>query len=384
MRCPVCKSEYAGNERDCRICGFTELNPTFLSVEEAENWKRQVVTPCRAMWKKSLQTRYRRIDEFEIVGSTLIKYNHNHLQHPSLILIPDGITTISSWAFNKVHAGYVILPKSVTTIERYAFGNSVIEHLYVPSSVEHIGMHALGNREGTNVYLDFSSPNPAWGEKYGFNFPCEWCEPFYDWDKFKTYVIDSDFSGPNDYVRCFWRDDWVDLLHGLNYKDNAICLPSKNELVIMNQKNITIVYDGYFLGDAASKDYDEECWEESEALFISLLISNGNQFTITITNYSIAGVKLKPRCETISIEPQSVEQCVLEYVATDYFARESLLDLDMEYPDWPELRFSFDLLVPGDKEKHFECDLSRLININAPGRGLYARDLEQIQELIES
>lgn len=384
-KCPVCKSEVHPGSKECCICGFTDLNAEFLNIEEAEIWQKQVVEPCKAIWQRSAQNKYRKMGKFEVVGTTLIKYNYNHLEADSLILIPYGITTISSWAFNSVRAGYVILPNTVTTIENFAFGNSIIEHLYIPSSVAHIGMFAVGNREGTNVYLDFTAPNPNWGDskggKFGFNRPAEWGSPFYDWNKFKRYVDNSDFSHIHDNVRCFWKNEWVDLLHNPDVSvENPVCLPSKKELVIDKPYGIAIVYNGYFIGDV-EQVYDEDGDEiHLSTIEISLLINNITHQPITITATSFEGMDLEASEQAIVIEPNTVKECWLQYSAQDEDDNDRILDLDTGFPETPGLRFSFDMSIANGRNLHYDCDFSRLNNINAPGKGMNIEDLEKAKK----
>lgn len=373
MKCPVCKNECSTGETACGVCGFTELNVEFLNVEEAENWHRHVVAPCKAIWENARKRDYRKLGDFEIVGSTLIKYNYDHLRCPSVIAVPHGITTISSWAFNKVQTGYVILPNTVTQLEKYAFGNSRIEHLFIPNSVKHIGMHALGNREGTNVYFDFSGPNSNWGEEYGFNFPCEWGSPFYDWKAFERHVENSDFSSRYDYVRCYWKNEWVDILRGK--PDQVLCLPSKKELVMVEKSDITIVFNGYSLGEGITI-LDEDGEEtDTNGLYIGLLVNNRSNQSITINELSFDGLALKCQEDTILIEPHSFKEYCLQFVAVDENDSDELLALDAAFPETSGLGFSF-ALSGIDGRHQYDYNLSRLISVNAPGKGLNYEDFK--------
>lgn len=385
MKCPVCKSEVNQVKQECPTCGFTGLNAEFVNIEEAEMWQKQVVEPCKAIWQKSLRNTYRKIGKFEIVGTTLIKYNYNHLDKDSLILVPYGITTISSWAFNKVRAGYVILPNTVTTLEDFAFGSALIEHLYIPSSVEHIGMFAVGKREGTNVYLDFTGPNTNWGYhkgvKYGFNRPEEWGSPFYDWSKFERHVSNSDFSNRYDNVRCFWKGEWVDLLHNQNIdSENPLCLPSKKELVIDEPHGVTIIYNGYYFGDGETIQSDDGEEIQMTAIFVSLLVNNNTSQQIEIKAHSFEGMDLKASEEIIIVEANSVEECWLQYTVQDEDDNDRILDLDDELPEESDLRFSFDFSIAKGYSYHYDCDFSRFISINSPGIGLKISDIEKVKQ----
>lgn len=378
-KCPVCKSEVHTGSTECCVCGFTELHAVFLNIEEAEIWQKQVVEPCKAIWQRSAQNSYRKMGKFEVVGTTLIKYNYNHLDATSFILIPYGITTISSWAFNGVRAGYVIVPNSVTTIENFAFGNSTIEHLYIPNSVKHIGIFAVGKREGTNVYLDFAACDPNWGQyngtSFGFNRSVDWGSPFYDWKKFEKYVADSDFTGIYDNVRCYWKNEWIDVLYGDS--NQSLCLPSKKELVIANRDNITIVYNGYSLGEGITTQDEDGEDVETTGLYIWLLINNRTNCAMAIDRLSFDGMDLECQNDAIIVEPNSFNTYCLRFWATNEDDSDYLLELDTPYPEIPDLRFSFNLRVAGEKIYQYDCDFSRLNNINAPGTGLYIGDLEE-------
>lgn len=65
MKCPVCKNETNPNDKECTICGFTELNVEFLSVEEAESWHRAVVMPARALWNATQKMHEKALAEYQ-------------------------------------------------------------------------------------------------------------------------------------------------------------------------------------------------------------------------------------------------------------------------------------------------------------------------------
>jgi len=64
MRCPVCKNETHTNDKECTVCGFTELSVEFLNVEEAENWHRMVVMPARALWNAAQRMQEKALEEY--------------------------------------------------------------------------------------------------------------------------------------------------------------------------------------------------------------------------------------------------------------------------------------------------------------------------------
>ena len=65
MKCPVCRNETNPNDKECTICGFTELNVEFLSVEEAESWHRAVVMPARALWNAAQKMHEKALSEYQ-------------------------------------------------------------------------------------------------------------------------------------------------------------------------------------------------------------------------------------------------------------------------------------------------------------------------------
>lgn len=65
MKCPVCKNETNPSDKECTICGFTELNVEFLSVEEAESWHRAVVMPARALWNAAQKMQEKALIEYQ-------------------------------------------------------------------------------------------------------------------------------------------------------------------------------------------------------------------------------------------------------------------------------------------------------------------------------
>ncbi len=81
-------------------------------------------------------------DEFVISedGTTLTKYNGDG----GTVVIPDGITTISSRTFyGKTEVKKVVLPESLKIIDTYAFAFSGIEEIVIDSSLWYIGHYAF-------------------------------------------------------------------------------------------------------------------------------------------------------------------------------------------------------------------------------------------------
>ena len=57
MKCPVCKTD-VGDLHRCYECGFDQICKDFISVEDAENWKRNVVEPYVLHWRKQTLDNY--------------------------------------------------------------------------------------------------------------------------------------------------------------------------------------------------------------------------------------------------------------------------------------------------------------------------------------
>lgn len=51
MKCPVCKSNQLDSVEMCGVCGFSQLQRTFVSEVDAEEWMDNVVVPCREVWE---------------------------------------------------------------------------------------------------------------------------------------------------------------------------------------------------------------------------------------------------------------------------------------------------------------------------------------------
>ena len=75
-------------------------------------------------------------------GKTLNKYEGKE----TVVVVPDGVTEISSFAFSDTKVTSVTLPDSVKKIGQYAFnGCTKLEQITIPESVKYIGPMAFYN-----------------------------------------------------------------------------------------------------------------------------------------------------------------------------------------------------------------------------------------------
>ena len=131
-KCPVCKNECADNSV-CLECGFDNINPVFLSKEDAATWVDEVVLPYRIRYW-SLQK------DFEISGKVLVKY----LGKADTVVVPYGIEIIGDSAFrcdSNVHSVY--LPDTIRDIFSFAFYLSDVKAICLPEGLKRIGLHAF-------------------------------------------------------------------------------------------------------------------------------------------------------------------------------------------------------------------------------------------------
>ena len=131
-KCPVCKTECA-DDNVCQECGFDNINPVFLSKEDAATWMDEVVLPYRIRYW-SLQR------DFEISGKVLVKY----LGKADTVIVPYGIEVIGDGAFrcdSNVHSVY--LPDTIREIFSFAFYLSDVKAIYLPEGLKRIGLHAF-------------------------------------------------------------------------------------------------------------------------------------------------------------------------------------------------------------------------------------------------
>lgn len=133
MKCPVCKTECSDNV--CLECGFDDLNPQFISKEDANEWTKTIVEPYREKYWKTLT-------DFEIEGKTLTRYIGNKID----VVIPFGIEVIGENAFwDKKIIRKVFLPDTIKIIGFSAFYDSDLEFINLPISLEKIEILAFGH-----------------------------------------------------------------------------------------------------------------------------------------------------------------------------------------------------------------------------------------------
>lgn len=66
MKCPVCKNECGSSDKQCKICGFSELTIAFLNKEDAEQWENSVLKQCRNVYHK-LKKKIKQYDDYPLV-----------------------------------------------------------------------------------------------------------------------------------------------------------------------------------------------------------------------------------------------------------------------------------------------------------------------------
>ena len=95
-------------------------------------------------------------------GTTLIRYPQG--KKDSSFTVPDGVTTIGSYAFSdNPYIENVILPDSVTSIKSIAFGDcNNLTRINIPSFVTEIGIGAFCNCEDLTVYCEAKDKPNSW------------------------------------------------------------------------------------------------------------------------------------------------------------------------------------------------------------------------------
>lgn len=145
MKCPVCKTE-CFEKAVCSECGFIPSPPTFINQADAEEWMHTVVESHRYQY-------WKRLDDFEIVDKTLIKYlgaaenvavpygienigENAFIDNQSIInvFLPDTVKVIGLCAFADTHLETISLPQGLEKIEALAFENTNLRHIVIPGS----------------------------------------------------------------------------------------------------------------------------------------------------------------------------------------------------------------------------------------------------------
>ena len=80
MKCPICKNECDINDKECSICGFTELNAEFLNQEEAAEWERTVLKLCRSLWDAHKNMYDKLLKDYKNLDERYTKLQNQHFQ----------------------------------------------------------------------------------------------------------------------------------------------------------------------------------------------------------------------------------------------------------------------------------------------------------------
>lgn len=194
-----------------RIFGGKELTVCCYANECPSGWSKywnvlndgMIKRRCKVVWGYNGQSRERaatersvRItrkiaEEFAIEGGVLKKYNGNK----SEVIIPNGVTTIGSFAFSDCSSiTSITIPNSVNRIEFYAFrGCSGLKSITIPNSVTKIEHDAFnGCRSLTSIIIPNSVTTIGWGAFYDcsslLKIYCEAETKPSGWDKYFSYL----------------------------------------------------------------------------------------------------------------------------------------------------------------------------------------------------
>lgn len=195
MKCPICKTELQDSARKCNICGFTKLHVEFVTVADAERWKKRVVIPYREHWmaqrssadlayqeiinKQHSQLRGDKCSQFEVMfdsnGVVITKYNGNshavlipaeingkpvykigdkvfqNCFELTMVDLPNSVRIIGDHAFENCPLAGIDLPNGLTRIGHYAFANTSLGKVCLPHSLRTIGAYAFCNKDKEKV-----------------------------------------------------------------------------------------------------------------------------------------------------------------------------------------------------------------------------------------
>ena len=106
-KCPVCRNEYIIGEEYCSNCGFTELDVSFVSEADAQDWERRVVSPCRAVWNnacsapvKNASMLERELEQYIKFGEMIRKLDEAPLDHSTRSTLIDALHQIFVFRYN--------------------------------------------------------------------------------------------------------------------------------------------------------------------------------------------------------------------------------------------------------------------------------------------
>ena len=135
-KCPVCKTEYEVGSHLCPNCRFSDLQRTFISVDEAEYWTKTTVRDYRIKWMASLKC-----FTFDRTYTELIKYTGMD----SHVSVPYGVQVVRDAFSENDYVQTVELPETVIHIGENAFKlcKKLIE-VKLPNGVKKIGTLAFG------------------------------------------------------------------------------------------------------------------------------------------------------------------------------------------------------------------------------------------------
>ena len=82
------------------------------------------------------------------------------------IIIPDGFTSIGSYAFDNCQSlSSIIIPNTVTSIGDYAFNNCIsLKTIIIPDSITEIGYYAFSNCTHLTIYSEAESKPRGWNQ----------------------------------------------------------------------------------------------------------------------------------------------------------------------------------------------------------------------------
>ena len=134
-------------------------NATYISVNTFHN-----CSSLEAINVSENNEKYMSVDGvlYSKDGTTLIRYPQG--KKDSSFTVPDGVTTIGSYAFSdNPYIENVILPDSVTSIKSIAFGDcNSLTRINIPSFVTEIGIGAFCNCEDLTVYCEAKDKPNGW------------------------------------------------------------------------------------------------------------------------------------------------------------------------------------------------------------------------------